>query len=97
MQKLSYFINEYKVRVYINGFCVKEIFYNALNPMEFLELVNVIKNSMTNEDGSNLNMINSMVDLFKSEYSLVWYYKKEFITLDENVTILTSRYDSSIG
>jgi len=71
MQKLSYFINEYKVRVHINGFCVKEIFYNALNPKEFLELVNVIKNSMTNEDGSNLNMINSMVDLFKSEYSLM--------------------------
>ena len=72
MQNLSYFINDYKVRVYTNGYCVDEIFYNALAPQEFLELVNVIKNSITIEDESNLNIINSMVDLFKTEYSVMW-------------------------
>ena len=97
MQKLSYCINDYKVRIYMNGFCVREIFYNALTPKEFLVLVNVIKNSITNEDESNLNIINSMIDLFKSECCLVWLYKKEFITLNDKVTVLTSRYDTSAG
>ncbi len=71
MQNLSYFINDYKVRVYTDGYCVDEIFYNTLAPQEFLELVNVIKNSITIEDESNLNIINSMVDLFKYEYTLM--------------------------
>lgn len=71
MQNLSYFINDYKVRVYTNGYCVEEFFYNALGPQEFLELVNVIKNSIINEDESNLDIINSMVNLFKTEYSLM--------------------------
>ena len=71
MQKLSYFITDYKVRVYINGFCVEEFFYNALTPKEFLVLVKMIKNSITNEDESNINRINSMIDLFKTECCLV--------------------------
>jgi hypothetical protein len=70
MKKMSYFINDYKVRIYTNGICKEEIFFNALTPSQFLELVYIIKNSITNEDNSNLNIIDSMIDLFKSEYSL---------------------------
>ena len=70
MKKMSYFINEHKVRIYINGICEEEIFFNALLPREFLELVYLIKNSITNEDKSNLYIINFMINVFKSEYSL---------------------------
>jgi len=70
MRRMSYFISEYKVRKYTNGICEDEIFFNALSPKEFLELVYVIKNSITNEDKSNLNLINLMIELFKIEYSL---------------------------
>lgn len=69
MQKMSYYINDYKVRIYTNGICEEEIFFNALLPKEFLELVSMIKNSITNKNKSNLNLLNSMIDLFKFECS----------------------------
>ena len=69
MQKKSYYINDYKVRIYTNGFCEEEIFFNALLPKEFLELVYMIKTSITNKNKSNLNLLNSMIDLFKFECS----------------------------
>jgi len=71
MRNINYFINEYKVKIYTNGICEEEIFFNALFPKEFLALVYMIKSTITNEDKSNLNIINSMIDLFKSEYSLM--------------------------
>jgi len=70
MRRMSYSISEYKVRKYTNGVCEEEIFFNALAPKEFLELVYVIKNSITNENKSNLNVINLMIELFKIESSL---------------------------
>ena len=69
MRKKSYYINDYKVRIYTNGTCEEEIFFNALLPKEFLELVYMIKNSITNKNKSNLNLLNSMIDLFKFECS----------------------------
>jgi len=70
MKRISFFINEYKVRKYINGVCDNEIFFNALPPKEFLELVYEIKHSVNIRDISNLNVINLLIDLFKFEYSL---------------------------
>jgi len=70
MKRISYFINEYKVRKYTNGICEEEIFFNTLSPKGFLELVYMIKNSITNKDKPNLNLINLMIELFKIEYSL---------------------------
>ena len=83
MRRMSYSISEYKVRKYTNGICEDEIFFNALSPKEFLELVYVIKNSITNEDKSNLNLINLMIELFKIESSLAWLLRKEFISPDD--------------
>jgi len=71
MKRISYFINEFKVRKYTNGICEEEIFFNTLSPKKFLELVYMIKNSITNEDKPNLNIINLMIELFKIEYSTV--------------------------
>jgi len=71
MQKMSYYINDYKVKIYSNGICEEEIFFNALLPKKFLELVYMIKNSITREDKSNLTIINSMIDSFKYENSLL--------------------------
>jgi len=70
IKEMSYFINDYKVRIYTNGICEKEIFFNALHPKKFLELVFLIKNSIITEGKSNLNIINLMIDLFKLENSL---------------------------
>lgn len=70
MGNMSYSINQHKVRIYTNGICEEEIFFNALLPKEFLELVYMLKNIITNENKSNPNIIDSMIDLFKSEYCL---------------------------
>jgi hypothetical protein len=71
MKNTSYYINEYKVRIYLNGICEEEIFFNAITPSQFLELVYRIKNSISQVDKSNLILINSMINLFKSEFSLM--------------------------